>query len=89
MIRPCLLSAAIADDEAAARGHLSALLAACGVRILAECSTGNDVLAAIARMRPDLVCLDVRMPNTDGMDVARALSGRPRPAVVFTTGYPD
>ncbi len=89
MTRPQELRAAIADDEPAARWHLRGLLEDCGVRTVAECATGSDVLAAIVRMPPDLVCLDVRMPDTDGLEVARALVTRRRPAVVFTTGYPD
>ncbi len=89
MIAPMRLTAAIADDEPAARWHLRALLETCGVHTVAECATGNDILAAMVGARLDLVCLDVRMPERDGLDVARALAGRPRPAVVFTTGYRD
>lgn len=89
MTRPQELRAAIADDEPAARWHLRALLENCGVRTVAECATGRDVLAAISSMPPDLVCLDIRMPDADGIEVARTLVTRRRPAVVFTTGYSD
>lgn len=89
MTRPQELRAAIADDEPAARWHLRGLLEICGVRTVAECATASDVLAVIVGTPPDLVCLDVRMPDADGIEVARALVTRPRPAVVFTTGYPD
>ncbi|MGQ0550219.1 MAG: LytR/AlgR family response regulator transcription factor, partial [Armatimonadota bacterium] len=87
MTRPAFLSAAIADDEPAARWHLRGLLEACRVHTVAACATGHDALAAIVNSRPDMVCLDIRMPDGDGIEVARALDTRARPAVVFTTGY--
>ncbi len=88
------LCALIADDEAGARWHLRALLDACHVRTIGECMTGSEVLATLDRARPDLLCLDVRMPDLDGIEVARSCLGPrsrtgARPAVVFTTGYPD
>ena len=84
-----VLRAVIADDEPWARSHLRALLDACHVRTLAECSTGHEAIAAAAQERPDVVCLDVRMPDLDGLEVARRLRGDVRPAIVFTTGYAD
>ncbi len=83
------LRAVIADDEPGARWHLRALLEGCRVHTVAECATGGDVLATVARVSPDLVCLDVRMPDPDGVEVARRLAGCVRPVVVFTTGYAD
>jgi DNA-binding LytR/AlgR family response regulator len=82
----------IADDEPGARGHLRALLVDGGVQIVAECEAGAPVLAAVTRALPDLVCLDVCLPDLDGIEVARRLSrihGPAAPAVVFTTGYPE
>ncbi|MCL6640032.1 MAG: LytTR family DNA-binding domain-containing protein [Candidatus Rokubacteria bacterium] len=87
MRRPPPLRALIADDEAGARAHLSMLLERAHVRTVAECATGQDVLAAVARARPGIICLDVRMPDLDGLEVARRL-GNP-PNVVFTTGYAE
>jgi DNA-binding LytR/AlgR family response regulator len=91
---PSALRALIADDEAGARWHLRDLLEACHVHTVGECATGSEVLAALDQTRPDLLCLDVRMPDVDGIEVARSCAGTwsravPRPAVVFTTGYPD
>lgn len=83
------LRAVIADDDSWARVRLRELLDACGVQTLAECATGQDALAAVARERPDAVWLDVRMPDLDGLEVARRLRARLRPAVVFATGYAD
>lgn len=88
------MRAVIGDDEAGARGHLRALLSDCRVRTIAECEAGEQLLAAVARTSPDLVCLDVRMPDLDGIEVARRLrTGSPGaltgPVIVFTTGYAD
>lgn len=89
------LGAVIADDEPLARSHLRTLLEDCGVRTLGECSTGREAVAA-AQSRPDLLCLDVRMPDLDGLDVARRVRTAirsdmrdARPVIVFTTGYAD
>lgn len=89
MIRTTTLRAVIADDEGGARWHLRALLSDCHVRTVAECEAGGQVLDAVGRMKPDLLCLDVRMPDLDGIEVARRLGARSRPVVVFTTGYAD
>jgi DNA-binding LytR/AlgR family response regulator len=91
---PSTLRALIADDEPGARWHLRDLLEACRVRTVRECATGREVLAALDQVRPDLMCLDVRMPDLDGIEVARSCAAAtslvaPRPAVVFTTGYSD
>lgn len=81
------LRAVIVDDEAGARAHLRALLAPLGVEAAAECAAGAEALRAAAALRPDLVCLDVRLPDGDGLEVARHLpSALP---VVFVTGYAE
>jgi DNA-binding LytR/AlgR family response regulator len=83
------LRALVADDEPPARAHLCGLLTASGVRVVAECATGREVLATLARVPCDVVCLDVRMPDGDGVEVARHLASGRRPVVVFTTGFSD
>ena len=77
-----VLRAVIADDEPWARSHLRALLDACHVRTLAECSTGHEAIAAAAQERPDVVCLDVRMPDLDGLEVARRLRENPATSAI-------
>jgi DNA-binding LytR/AlgR family response regulator len=79
------LRAVIADDEAGARAHLRLLLEDCRVRTVDECATGVDTIQAVRRTRPHVVCLDVRMPDLDGLQVARQLGGAA--ALVFTTGF--
>lgn len=81
------LRVVIADDEPLARERLRQLLRPeLGVEVVAECATGRETLAAVARDAPDLVFLDVTMPDLDGLGVTRALPG-PVPAVVFVTAH--
>jgi DNA-binding NarL/FixJ family response regulator len=68
----------IADDEPLARERLRALLAGHpDIEVVGECSNGADAIEAITELRPDLVLLDVEMPEADGFAVLEAL-GRER-----------
>lgn len=81
----------IADDEAPARMRLRRLIeeAAAG-EVIGEAASGRETLATVEREQPDLVLLDIRMPEGDGLSVARALSGiELPPAVVFVTAHSD
>ena len=79
----------IVDDEPLARRRLHALLDGhADMEIVAECDDGREALDVIAREHPDLVFLDVQMPETDGLSVARALSS-PAPAVVLVTAFEE
>src|SRR2546421_641645 len=67
------IRALIVDDEALARERIRTLLAAApGVTVLAECSGGRDAVEAIIEHQPDLVFLDVQMPDLDGFQVLEA-----------------
>lgn len=78
----------IVDDEPLAREGLRALLAGDrDVEVVAECANGQAAIEAIRRTKPDIVFLDVQMPDLDGFDVLRALEGESLPAVVFVTAY--
>src|SRR5687767_4681198 len=81
------LRIAIVDDEPLARERVRSLLAAePDVAIAAECSNGAEAVAAIAREKPDLVLLDIQMPEMDGFAVLGALRP-PLPAVIFVTAF--
>jgi two-component system LytT family response regulator len=86
-----MLRALVVDDEELARRRLCRLLAAePDVVVVGECADGREAVAAIGALAPDLVLLDVRMPEVDGFGVLRALAGAgPRPLVVFVTAYEE
>jgi two-component system LytT family response regulator len=82
------LRALIVDDEAPARANLKALLRRhADIELLAECDSGAAALEAVRTLRPDLLFLDIQMPECDGFDVLEILGGEIPPAVVFVTAY--
>jgi two-component system, LytTR family, response regulator len=76
----------IVDDEAAARQRLVRILAALDVTVAGVADNGLDALELAARERPDVILLDIEMPEVSGLDVARRLS-HPRPLVIFQTAH--
>ena len=80
----------IIDDEPLARKRIRTLLRdEKDVEIVGECADGKQAVAAIRKLDPDLVFLDVQMPEKDGFDV---LEGVPRgrlPLVIFVTAYDE
>lgn len=90
MERPPLLRALIVDDEPLARSNLLGLLARdSDVQVVGQCSSGEDALAAIPALKPDIVFLDVQMPECDGFEVLERLGGAPDFAIVFVTAYQE
>jgi two-component system LytT family response regulator len=82
------LAVIVVDDEPLAREKIRTLLAEeRDVEVVAECATGTEAIAAIERLEPDLVFLDVQMPEVDGFGVLEALDPERIPAVVFVTAY--
>lgn len=82
------LRALIVDDEPLARERLRTLLKADPeVEIAAECADGRKAIAAIHKHAPDLVFLDVQMPEVDGFAVIEAVGPARMPAVIFVTAY--
>jgi two-component system, LytTR family, response regulator len=76
----------IVDDEPLARAHLRALVADDPTLILAgECANGREAVTAIVRDDPDIVLLDVQMPELDGLAVVRAIGADRMPVTVFVT----
>ena len=73
----------IVDDSAFARKVLRDVLqAAPGIEVVGIARDGLDALAKIEELDPDVMTLDLAMPNLDGLDTLRALAGRPRPRTV-------
>lgn len=80
----------LVDDEALARERLRSLLRGePDLELIGECADGAEAVTAIERDQPDLVFLDVQMPELDGFDVlATAKPARP-PVIIFTTAYSE
>lgn len=82
------LKVLIAEDEPVSRERLRQLLQAERlVEIVAECATGFEALNAVRQTRPDIMFLDVKMPDLDGFGVVKGLSGAHLPVIVFVTAY--
>jgi two-component system response regulator AlgR len=81
----------IADDEAPARARLRRMVGESGAgEVVGETASGSETLAAVDALQPALVLLDIRMPEGDGLSVARALAEKEhRPAVIFVTALDD
>jgi two-component system, LytTR family, response regulator len=78
----------VVDDEPLARSNISILLRAePQIEIVAECGSGAEALEKIRSAMPDLVFLDVQMPECDGFDVLELLGKDLPPAIVFVTAY--
>jgi two-component system LytT family response regulator len=84
-----MIRTVIADDEPLARERLRTLLAAePDVELVAECGDGREAAETLARQGPDLLFLDVEMPELDGFGLLEALVPGQAPLVVFVTAYP-
>jgi two-component system, LytTR family, response regulator len=82
------LTVLIVDDEPLAREGLRGLLAKDpGISAILEARDGREAIAAIRESSPDLVFLDVQMPEIDGFAVAREIGAEHMPAVVFVTAH--
>ena len=88
---PAALAVLVVDDEAPARERLARLVGEIdGARVIGEAATGREALEKVQALAPDVVLLDVGMPDMDGIETARHLSALPQPpAVVFTTAYDE
>ena len=78
--------AVIADDESIIRLDLKEILEGDGYLVVGEAARGDDALAMIQKLEPDLALLDVKMPGLDGIEVARQLKGS-RTVVVLLTAF--
>lgn len=82
------ITAVIVDDEPLARSNLAVLLGRSPhVEIVGECGSGPEAPAVIRRTKPDLLFLDVQMPECDGFEVLELLGSQLPPAIIFTTAY--
>jgi two-component system, LytTR family, response regulator len=82
------IRALIVDDEPIARRGLRAMLAASPqVDVVGEAANGVDALAAVRELAPQLVFLDIQLPDLDGFSVLSGMPPDQAPAIVFVTAY--
>lgn len=86
------LAVFIVDDEAPARHRIKELLSDCGAQLslelVGEASNGRDALGKLTELHADVVLVDIRMPQMDGIELAQHLNKLDKPPViVFTTAY--
>jgi two-component system LytT family response regulator len=88
MDRPQPIRALVVDDEPLAREGIRLLLQGDPeVIIVGECGSGPAAVAAVQRLRPDLLFLDIQMPEMNGFEVIAALEPAATPAIIFVTAY--
>jgi len=84
------LSVLVVDDEPLARRNLVLLLRKDpDIAEIAECASGAEAVDAVRRSKPDLMFLDVQMPECDGFDVLEWLGGEQPRTTVFVTAYDE
>jgi len=79
----------IIDDHAAFRAGVRALLLADGYEVIGEACDGRRGIEAVAALRPEVVLLDVRLPDMDGFDVAGELAAAGATAAIVITSSSD
>ena len=85
-----MLSALIIDDETPSREELKALLASApDVEVVGECGNAIEGLAAIHRLRPDVVFLDIQMPRISGLEMVGMIEPPVLPHIVFVTAFDE
>ena len=85
-----MIRVVVADDQALVRAGLSTLLGAePAIAVVGPAADGDEAVELAQRLRPDVVCMDIRMPGRDGISATRALCGPgvpdPVPVLVLTT----
>jgi len=91
MCEPSPITIVLADDhEVVRRGLRMTILGEPDMKLVAEAATGREAVAAVNAHRPDLVLLDVQMPDTDGVSAAQQiLAAHPKIAVMMLTNFSE
>ncbi len=84
------ISTIIVDDEPLARRGLKTMVERhAGFAVVATCADGREAITRIGELKPDLVLLDIQMPEITGFDVLERLPSDALPAVIFVTAYDE
>jgi CheY-like chemotaxis protein len=83
--RPTVKTVLVVDDHAGFRARARMLLEADGYDVVGEASDGDSALTESRRLGPDIVLLDVQLPDLDGFEVAERITGESAAAVVLTS----
>ena len=84
-----IIKTIIVDDVELARERIKILLNDAEIEIIAECENGRQAIEAIRNLKPDLVFLDVQMPQISGFEVIAAVGADKMPTVIFVTAYDE
>lgn len=79
----------IVDDVDLARERIKILLSDSELEIVAECANGREAIKAIRDLKPELVFLDIQMPEISGFEVVEAIGVEEMPALIFVTAYDE
>lgn len=78
----------VCDDEPLARERLVRIVQESGHQVVAQATTGKEAINAVKEQQPDVILLDIRMPEMDGVTCAQGLNKLQHPpAIIFVTAY--
>jgi DNA-binding NarL/FixJ family response regulator len=88
-VNPSPLRVVVADDQALVRTGFRLILGAHGIEVVAEAADGGEAVAAVRRTLPDVVLMDIRMPDMDGLEATRRIleGATEAPRVVMLTTF--
>ena len=81
------LKVLLAEDEPAVAASIEQQIRALGHEVIAEATTGSEAVRLAAEKRPDVIVMDIRMPDCDGIEAARQIAEQSPLPIVFLTGH--